>query len=142
MEFDSDWKVQAKPFFLGVLGSHSNVSRQDMVDQILHPLVSIMGRLPEKVTLPSEGLSSAHISIWAERSGVDLQSLEADWKRFQRKAAILRDARILKESTHLLIFLGPRSKSNEATALREARRGKRVFVVDHTTLEVTEYVVE
>ena len=92
--------------------------------------------------LPSEGLSSAFLNFWAERAHVETHTVEADWRRFQRKAAILRDARILKESTHLIVFLGARSKSNEATAIKHAKQGKIVFTVDHATLEVSELVVE
>ena len=142
MEFDTDYKVQGKPIYLGILGSHSQVNKQDIHERILHPIMSILGRLPDKLLIPSEGQSSAFISIWAERSHVEAQTIEADWRRLQRRAALLRDARIVKESTHLLVFLGTRSRANELTAIKQAKKGKIVFTVDHATLEVSELVVE
>lgn len=142
MDFEYEIKVQGKPIYLGVLGSHQQITKEQIHEEIIHPIMSILGRVPDKLLVPSEGTSSAYLSLWAERAGIDTQMMEADWRRLQRRAAILRDARILKESTHLIIFLGARSRSNEATAIREAKRGKQVFTVDHATLAVTELVVE
>jgi hypothetical protein len=87
-------------------------------------------------------LSSTYISIWSEKLNIETQIVEADWKRQGRKAGFLRDSRILKESTHLLIFNGPRSKINETTGIREAKKGKQVFLVEHGSLDITQLVVE
>ncbi len=133
---------QGKPFVLGVLGIHNTIQKEDIHETILHPLISVVGRLPELIVLPSEGTSSAYISIWAERNNVDTHSVEADWKKFQRKAGILRDARILKECTHLLVFVGPKSRSYEQTAIRHAKKGKQVFLVEPNPIEMCELVVE
>jgi hypothetical protein len=127
---------------LGVLGKHEQISKQDIHEKILHPLVSAIGRLPDKVLVPSEGTSSAYITLWTERSNLETQCVDADWRKFQRKAGILRDARILKESTHLLLFLGAKSRSYEQTGIREAKKGKTVFIVEHDSLDLLELVVE
>jgi len=142
MEIDLEERVQGQPIVLGILGIHNTITKQDIHDTILHPLVSILGRLPDKLLLPSDGTSSAFISIWAERSNIEFQAVEADWKKFQRKAGILRDARIVKESTHLLVFVGTRSRSYEQSAIRHARKGKKVFLVEPNPIELCEIVVE
>jgi hypothetical protein len=142
MEFESEIRIVGKPIYLGVLGIHNQITKEEIHEKVLHPLMSVLGRMPDKILLPSEGTSSALISIWAERGHIDTQCVEADWRKFQRKAGILRDARILKECTHLLTFVGAKSRSNEATAIRHAKKGKQVFLVEHSPIELCEIVVE
>ena len=142
MDFESDIRMAGKPIYLGILGIHNQITKEEIHEKILHPLMSVLGRLPDKILLPSEGTSSAYISLWAERSHVDTQCVEADWRKFQRKAAILRDARILKEATHLLVFVGTKSRSHEATAIRQVKKGKQVFLVEPNPIEMCELVVE
>ena len=142
MDLFQETRIVGKPIYLGILGIHNQISKEDIHEKILHPLMSVLGRLPDKIILPSEGISSAYISIWAERHQIDTQCVEADWKRFQRKAGILRDARILKESTHLVTFVGVKSRSNEQTAIKQVKKGKQVFVVEPNPIEMCEIVVE
>jgi hypothetical protein len=142
MEFETETRILGKPILLGVLGKHEQISKQDIHEKILHPLVSAIGRLPDKVLIPSEGTSSAYITLWAEKANLELHAVDADWRKLQRRAGIMRDARIQKESTHLLIFVGARSKNYEQTGIREAKKGKTVFLVDHDSLDLCEIVVE
>ena len=142
MEFELETRIVGQPILLGVLGKHEQISKNDIHDKILHPLVSVIGRLPDKLLIPSEGTSSAYISLWAERSNIDTHCVDADWRKLQRRAGIMRDARIIKDSTHLLVFVGARSKAYEQTAIREAKKGKQVFVVNHDSLDMCEIVVE
>lgn len=142
MEFLSESRVVGKPILLGLLGKHEKISKQQIHEKILHPLLSSLSRLPDKVLVPSEGTSSMYVTLWAEKLQIETHPVEADWKKMQRKAGILRDARILKGSTHLLIFLGPRSRKYEETGIREAKKGKQVYLVEHDTLDLCELVVE
>lgn len=142
MDFESDIRVVGKPIYLGVLGIHNQIAKEEIHEKVLHPLMSVLGRMPDKIILPSEGTSSALLSIWAERNHIDTQCIEADWRKFQRKAGILRDARILKECSHLVVFLGIKSRSNEGVAIRQAKKGKQVFVIEPNPIELIEYVVE
>lgn len=142
MEFDTETRILGKPILLGILGNHTQISKDQIHEKILHPLVSLLGRLPDKVLVPSEGTSSAYISLWAERANIELHCVDADWRKLQRRAGIMRDARILKESTHLLIFVGARSRSYEQTGIREAKKGKQVYLVEHDTLDLCEVVIE
>ena len=135
-------RIIGQPIALGILGVHNTITKEEIHEKILHPLMSILGRLPDKIILPSEGMSSAYLSIWAERNHVDTQCVEADWKKFQRKAGILRDARIVKECTHLLSFVGVKSRKNEQVAIRTAKKGKQVFLVEPNPIELCEIVVE
>lgn len=131
-----------QPIVVGVLGTHSTISKEEIHTTVLHPLMEVLGRLPDKIIVPAEGHSSAHLSIWAERNTVPLQAVEADWRKLQRKAGILRDARILKEATHLLVFVGSRSRTHEQTAIRQVKKGKRVFLIEPNPIEMYEIVVE
>ena len=142
MDFESDIRIVGKPIYLGILGIHNQITKEEIHEKVLHPLMSVLGRLPEKILLPSEGTSSAYISIWAERNNIDTHCVEADWRKFQRKAGILRDARIVKESTHLVVFVGSKSRSNEQTAIRQAKKGKQVFLIEHSPIKMCEIIVE
>ena len=142
MDFPEETRVLGKPIALGILGIHNTITKEQIHDKVIHPLMSVLGRLPDKILVPSEGTSSAYISLWAERQNVDTHCVEADWRKFQRKAAILRDARILKESTHLLVFVGSKSRTNEQTAIRQVKKGNQVFLVEPNPVEMCELVVE
>ena len=142
MDFESEIRIQGKPIAVGILGIHNTITKEEIHEKVLHPLMSVLGRLPDKILVPSEGTSSAYISLWAERNHIDTQCVEADWRKFQRKAAILRDARILKEASHLLVFVGSKSRTNEQTAIRQVKKGKQVFLVEPNPVEMCELVVE
>ena len=128
---------RAEPFFLGILGTRTEVDASKYVDGILTPLLEEWGRVPEKIILPAEGGSSIMIGEWAEQLKVATQIYEADWFRHKRRAKIFRDARIQQESTHFLIFLNKRSSFNEQLAERLAKSGKSVCTVSYTEWEVT-----
>ena len=142
MDILDDTPHYVEPIVLGILGIHNTITKQEIHEKILHPLMSVLGRLPELIVLPSEGTSSAYISIWADKHTVETHSVEADWKKFQRKAGILRDARIQKEATHFVVFMGTRSNTYEKTAIRLAKKGKRVFTVDANPVAMCEILVE
>ena len=139
--FDEPFK-QGTPLYLGVLGKTDTLTKQKLSEEILHPLLSLWSRLPDKVFLPSEGTSSALLSIWAEQNHIEFQSLDANYQKLGRKAGFLRDAMITKEATHLLVFLGTRSQKNEQIAIREVKKGKHVYAVDPKTFDLTEYTTE
>lgn len=133
---------QGEPLCVGVLGYHTKLTKQDIHEKIIHPLLAVWKRLPDKIVLPMEGTSSILLSIWAEQNEIKMQTLHADWRQLGRRAGLLRDARIIKECTHLVVFMGAKSKSLENTAIREARKGKKVFVIQPTTFEIEEYELE
>jgi hypothetical protein len=127
---------------LGVLGTLGNITKRDFHEKILHPLLEVLGRIPDSITVSSDGVSSIFLSDWAERQEVRIQSIQADWRKLGRRAAALRDARIIKDGTHLLIFQGVRSNAYEKMAYREATKGKDVFLVNPKTLEIQHLVLE
>ncbi len=122
---------QTQPLFLGVLGSRPDVSAQALQENILTPMLQELGRTPDKVILPVEGLSNILISDWAEQLHIPTQIYDADWQRHQKRAKIFRDLRIQKEATHFLIFLNKRSTFNEKLAERLAIQGHTVFTVPY-----------
>lgn len=120
-----------KPIILGVLGYRTDATQNKLVEDVMTPLLQELGRVPERILLPSEGASSIFLSDWADGLQIHTQIYEADWRRHQRRALIYRDARIQEEATHFLIFLNKRSTANEKIAMRLARKGHPVLTVTY-----------
>jgi hypothetical protein len=127
---------------LGILGKREDVSKENFHEMILHPLMEVFKKIPDKIIFPSEGQSSALLSIWSERNRVPYESLNADYRQLGRRATVIRDARIIKEANCLLLFEGPRSQYLPKIGLRELKRGKKVFSVKSGTLQVEEWELE
>ena len=117
---------------LGVLGARNTLTKQIIQDEILNPILDDLKLKPKKVLVPSEPMSSTYIECWATRNGIDVQAVKSDWILSGKRAGILRDAQIEKESTALLIFEGPKSRYYLDLAERIARRRPecRVYVVE------------
>ena len=114
---------------VGVLGKREDISKEDLHEKILHPLLKALGEVPDKILLPNEGMSTALISIWAERTEIPADQILADWTRYNRMSFKIRDSRIVKDSSILLLFQGPKSEYLPKLGVREVKKGKRVFVV-------------
>lgn len=123
---------------VGIFGSKTDLSEIDLYDKILNPVLSELGRIPEKLLLPvSNSALGVFIDDWGRRLNIPTQSFEADFRTRGRSAAIFRDARIEKECTIAIVFQAPRSTRYDLLAERMARKGKRVFFVK-SNLDVEE----
>ena len=138
---DEPTVIEEKPILLGVIGSRTDADQTKLIDTILIPLLQEIGKPPEKLLLPEEGLSSIFLSDWAESLKIPHQIYQADWFKHQRRAKIFRDSRIQEESNHFLIFLNKRSEFNEKLATRLARKGNRVFTVTYSDWSLEELIV-
>lgn len=116
---------------LGVFGYTNSVTEQDLHENTLNLILQEIGRIPDKILLPSEGNSSIYINEWAESLRIKTQIFQADWIRNGKIAQIIRDDRIQKECTHSLIFLSKRSTRLEKFAEKIAKKGKIVFTSSH-----------
>ena len=127
---------------LGFLGysSAGKWTRESMSELVLNPLIGEMNKIPNTLLIPAEGNTSTLLQIWAERLNIEYQAIDSDWTRLGRKARALRDGRILKESTHLVFFLGSRSDYYEKIAIREVKKGRKVFAIDPKTGVLEEWV--
>jgi hypothetical protein len=67
--------------------------------------------------------------MWADKSGIRHETVVADWRRLGRRAVVMRDARIVKEASYLLLFEQPRSEYISKIGLRELKKGKKVFSI-------------
>jgi hypothetical protein len=125
---------------LGILGSHSKVSEQDLHEKVLTPILQETGRLPDRVLLPTDGISSYYIQDWAESLRIPTQLFHTDWKKNGKAAQIFRDNRIVAECTHALVFLSPRSERYTKLAETMTRKGKMVFTSSYqdSSLELLE----
>ena len=123
----NDSLFEPKPFILGIMGHTQKISEEDLQNQVLALLLQEIGRVPDRILLPSEGNSSIYLQAWAEALHIPTQILQADWVRNGKIAQLLRDDRIQKECTHTLIFLSPRSTRLEKVAEKIAKKGKVVF---------------
>lgn len=133
---------RAEALYVGILGKTESITQEKLCHEVLNPLLSLWKRLPDKMIMPSEGTSSVLASIWAERNEIEFQMLDADFRKLGRRAGFLRDSMIVKECTHLLVFLGTRSQKNEEVAMREAKKGKTVYTIHPKTWEITELCCE
>ena len=132
-----------KPIVLGVLGhsDHSEWNRETVLNKIMFPIISEQEHIPSALLLPSEGATSLLLEDWADRQVIRTSVYEADWAKLGKRARALRDARIIKESTHLVIFLGNKSDYYEKIAVREVKKGKVVYCVEPETRELVEYTL-
>lgn len=85
--------------------------------------------MPDSLLLSNDGITSALLNSWAERVEVKKEMIAADWRKLGRRAVIMRDARITKAATHLLLFEGPRSDYIQKQGLREFKKGKIIFSI-------------
>ncbi len=133
-----------KPMCLGVLGQSSAVfwTKETLLEHVLHPVLSSLERMPESLLCGAEGQTSMLLEWWAARQELPIQVFEANWAKLGKRARALRDARIVKEATHLLVFLNERSDTYETMAIRELKKGKTVYTVDAKTHEVQQLELE
>lgn len=118
-----------KPILLGILGNRSDVTYDIFHEKILNPVLGTLGRMPERLILPSEAASSALFNNWGKKMKLASITYETDWFRLGKKAGIVRDNRIVSESTHLIVFLGKRSEHYLKKAEQLAKKGKNIFTV-------------
>ena len=126
---------------LGILGNSAakRWTRETIADMVINPVLGELGKMPDTILIPSEGTTSILLQMWSESHKVDCKVLETDWTRMGKKARAVRDSGILKQATCLLIFLGIRSDYYEKIAIREAKKGRKVFTVDATTGEIVQW---
>jgi len=116
---------------LGVLGSRNALTKQIMQNEILNPILDDLPGPVSKVILPEDTLSSTYIECWANRKDMTVEFVKSDWTMNGKRAGVLRDAQIEKQSTALLVFEGPRSRYYLDLAERIAKRrpGCPIYVV-------------
>ena len=128
--------VKTERLVLGVLGTRSNSRCDDLDTNILGPLVAHW-RLPDELILPAEGDSSYALQSWADMKGIPVRLVSCDWAVQGRRAAMMRDAQIQRDSTHFLLLQGPRSTALAALAGRLARKGRPVLLSERPGLPAT-----
>ncbi len=119
---------------LGVLGQRRDLTDKD-VSEIFDLIVEDFPEI-QALIVPSEGDSSIYAEAWAEKKKIPVTVHQADWRRDGRRAQIFRDNRIIHESTHFLIFGGPRSERPLKTAEQLTRKGKTVYYMAYGTMEL------
>ena len=117
--------AEQKRIVLGVLGTRSNILAMD--ELILAPMIEAWG-LPDEILLPAEGDSSQAIQSWADMKNIPVTLVSCDWAALGRRASLLRDARIQREASHLLMLQGPRSNALMSLAERLGRKGRPVVI--------------
>lgn len=117
---------------LGVLGARNAITKQIMQDEILGPILDDLEKPPTKILLPAEPLSSTYIECWAGRQDIPVELIKSDWGRDGRRAGVVRDYRIEKESTAFLVFEGPKSRYylDLAERIAKKRADVKVYIVN------------
>ena len=127
---------------LGVLGSSdATYWNSNTISDIINPIISEIGNIPTSLNLPAKGITSLLIQAWGEKHKIACKVIDSDWIRLGRKARALQDGRIIKDSSHLVFFVGSRSDYYEKIAIREAKKGKTVYTVDGKTRELVQWVL-
>lgn len=121
---------------LGVLGTRSNTRLEDVSVTLMAPIVEAWGT-PDELLLPSEGDSSIAIQTWAATQKIPVRLVSCDWASQGRRAGMLRDARIQREASHLLLLQGPRSNALSTLATRLHRKGRPVVISERPGLPPT-----
>jgi hypothetical protein len=124
---------------LGLLGQRRDLTDKDVIE-ILN-LVAEDYPDVQALIVPSEGDSSIYAEAWAEKKKIPVTVHQADWRRDGKRAQIFRDHRIIYESTHFLIFGGPRSDRPLKTAEQLTRKGKIVYYMAHGSMELQQLEV-
>jgi hypothetical protein len=124
------------PTILGVIGAGNSLTKQILQNEILNPILDDLGKI-DKILLPEEHLTSTYIEAWAIRKSIDYDFVKSDWLNYGKKAGILRDGQVEKQSTALLVFEGPRSRFYLDFAERIAKRRSdcKIYVVEAKTVE-------
>ena len=121
---------------LGVLGTRNSTSYDAFVEQILAPITEAWG-IPDEIVAPTESESSQILVAWATANGVPISLVAADWIKQGKRAGVLRDARIQREASHMLLLQGPRSNALSALAARLQRKGRPVVISERPGEHVT-----
>ena len=130
----------ASIFIVGVFGSRKGLSEIHLYENILSPILSTLGRVPDKLLIPSDNSATeVFIEDWAKHLRIPCFAFKADFSMRGKSAAIFRDARIERECTVAIVFQAPRTTRYDLLAERMARKGKRVFFIEMNG-EITEIV--
>ena len=133
--------AKADEFTLGVLGSsEASYWNANTIAETINAILEETGKLPTTINLPAKGITSLLIQTWGEKQNIVCKPVDSDWIRLGKKARALQDSRIIKDSSHLLFFVGSRSDYYEKIAIREAKR-KVVYTIDAKTKEIVKWVV-
>ena len=138
---DDEPEQKSDEFTLGVLGSsEASYWNANTMAETINALLEETGKLPTSINLPAKGITSLLIQAWGEKQNIVCKPVDSDWIRLGKKARALQDSRIIKDSSHLLFFVGSRSDYYEKIAIREAKR-KVVYTIDAKTREIVKWVV-
>jgi hypothetical protein len=138
---DDEPEQKSDEFTLGVLGSsEASYWNANTMAETINALLEETGKLPTSINLPAKGITSLLIQAWGEKQNIVCKPVDSDWIRLGKKARALQDSRIIKDSSHLLFFVGSRSDYYEKIAIREAKR-KVVYTIDAKTREIVKWIV-
>ncbi len=119
--------VQSERIVFGVLGSRNSVRYEEIEADIIQPALDKWGE-PEEIILALDNDSAHIIHSWAERKGIPVRIITADWVKHGSRAGVLRDACIQREASHLILLQGPRSNALNQLANRLNRKGRNVVI--------------
>ena len=125
---------------LGILGGRQDLTQTDMAT--LLDLVCEDDGLPMHLNLQQEGYTSIYAETWADSHGLGTKIFPASFVRDGRRATMLRDQAIIRDSTVFLVISGPRSDRPLRVATALAQKGRKVFYLPPKSLEVAEIVIE
>jgi len=129
-------RLNTQQMILGILGARNAISKQIMQDEIMGPILDDLKSKISKIILPAEPISSTYIECWAGRQDIPVDLIKSDWARDGRRAGVVRDYQIEKESSAFLVFEGPKSRYylDYAERIAKKRTNAPVYVVNANSI--------
>lgn len=120
-------RAASSAYILGFIGVRNGVKYEEIHTNIFAPIVEAWG-IPDEVIAPDEGDSAQAIITWCRNNDVPLRLIACDWAKQGRRAGMLRDAKLQKEATHLVLLQGPRSNKLAELATKLERKHYPVVI--------------
>lgn len=121
---------------LGIIGTRKDLTIND-INEIMNLIVEDLDNI-QSINVPAEGESSIYIEMYAEDSErkIPCTLYEADWRRDGKRASIFRNNKLIRESTHFLIFGAPRSVKPLQLAEQLVKKKHVVYYMPHNSMEL------
>ena len=121
---------------LGIIGVRKDLTAND-IKEIMNLIVEDLDDI-QSINVPAEGESSIYIEMYAEDSKRHIPCIlyEADWRRDGKRASIFRNNKLIRESTHFLIFGAPRSEKPLQIAEQLVKKRHIVYYMPYNSMEL------
>jgi hypothetical protein len=112
-----------KSIIVGILGASAAYNEIHM-RQLTSTIETLWGK-PSRILFQQSGYSTMYIDAWAEDNKIPATAIQPEWATYGPRACMMVNARIEKESTHIVIIRSPRAKSDKMLQKAEQFASKK-----------------